>query len=284
MKVFKIHDKVLDFLIEYGKYPAFKKAENWQIRAERKLHRKLLKLQAGLEAEFIKELYRRGYIPSTPRERRRFVNRILMPVFNEMREVIADEYVENADTGRMIALRQLESAGLIVDYSVFTDEIKRRLWEKTYTFSERTFKRIAGNYAKTLAKGYEEGIGINEIARWLRHDFKNMRDYELKRIARTEIHGAQSEGNHETLREYNVRYKQWITAEDDRVRGNKPKDAYNHVVLHGQVVEFDEPYSNGLMYPGDRNGDIGDWINCRCVERAYIPSVGEIILTTPYYP
>ena len=276
--------KVVDFLSKYGNMPAIKEVDERILKAEERLNNKLLKLQAGVEAEFIRALRERGYIPGNYRERMRFVSRIFEIPFREMRTVIADESVKGAELGRQLTFEDLLEAGFKIDFKQFSDEVRKKLWEKSYEFSEDTFSKIEGDFAKTLAKGYEEGLGIDEVARNLREDFKNLRDYRLRTIARTEIQGAQNEGANETMREYGVRYKQWLTVDDDRVRGNNPKDEYDHVYLHGQVVEFDEPYSNGMMYPGDRSGDIGDWINCRCRERPYIPRRDEVILTTPYYP
>lgn len=276
--------KVVDFLSKYGNMPAIKEVDERILKAEERLINKLLKLLAGLEAEFIRALRERGYIPGDYRERMRFVSLIFEIPFRDMRTVIADESVESAELGRQLAFEDLLELGFKIDFKQFSDITRKKLWEKTYEFSADTFSNIKGDFVKTLAKGYEEGLGIDEVARNLREDFKNLRDYRLRTIARTEIQGAQNEGSHETMREYGVRYKQWLTVNDSRVRGRNPKDKYDHVHLHGQVVEFDEPYSNGMMHPGDRRGDIGDWINCRCRERPYIPRKGEIILTTPYYP
>lgn len=280
----KMTHKVVEFLSQYGNFPAIKKVDERTLKAERRLYNKLLNLQAGLETEFIRALRERGYLPSVPSEQVKFVKRIFDATFFDMRKVIADEGIKSAELGRQMTLYDLMMTGFDISFTTFDDYTLKRLWNKTYEFSEYTFERITGNFVATLAKGYEAGKGIDDVARDLRDNFSTLRDFELKRIARTEIQGMQNEGSHETMREYNVKYKQWLTVDDDRVRGNNPKDQYDHVELHGQVVEFDEPFSNGLMYPGDRSGDIGDWINCRCRERPYIPSKDEIILTTPYYP
>lgn len=280
----EMNGKIVEFLSTYGDYPAIKKVDERTLRAENRLNNKLLKLQAGLEAEFIRALRERGYLPSGYRERRRFVSRIFEIPFQDMKTVIADESISGAELGRQMTLDELFQEGFKVTFDSFNDRAKQKLWEKVYEFSNDTFMRIEGDFIQTLANGYEEGLGIDEVARNLRDDFKNLRDYRLRNIARTEIQSAQNEGSHQTMQEYGVRYKQWLTVGDDRVRGNDPHDEYDHIHLHGQVVEFDEEYSNGMMYPGDRSGDIGDWINCRCRERPYIPRKGEIILTTPYYP
>jgi uncharacterized protein with gpF-like domain len=51
--------------------------------------------------------------------------------------------------------------------------------------------------------------------------------------------------------------KEWISVNDRRRRAS-------HAVLEGQVREVNEPFSNGLMFPGDPNGSADETINCRC--------------------
>lgn len=283
-KIEKMSHVVGSFLCKHGNLPVIKNVDNRILQAERRLNNRLLRLQAGVEAEFIKQLRKRGYLPSNISDQRGFLSRIFEIPFRDMKSVIADEGLKASEIGRQLTFDDFTRVGIEFAKDSFQDHVKNKLWEKTYQFSEDTFKRIEGDFIKTLRNGYENGMGIDEVARDLRHDFKNLRDHRLQTIARTEIQSAQNEGSHETMREYGVNYKQWLTVGDDRVRGDKPHDYYDHIIMHGQVVEMDEPYSNGMMYPGDRSGDIGDWINCRCRERPYIPRRGEIILTTPYYP
>ena len=53
--------------------------------------------------------------------------------------------------------------------------------------------------------------------------------------------------------------KQWIAIEDNRVR-----KSHSHAGVDGQRVAIDEPFSNGLMFPGDPEGSAKETINCRC--------------------
>lgn len=283
-KALNMLGKVVSFMSDYGGLPAIKQVDDRTLKAERRLRNKLIRLQAGVEAEFIRELRRRGYLPGDNKARRSFISEILGVPFEQMKTVIADESVEGAELGRQLAFEDLAEAGMEVAFEKIEENVKEKLWEKTYQFSEDTFSRIEGDFIQTLTDGYDNGLGIDEVAAELRDDFKGLRDHRLENIARTEIQSAQNEGADETMKEYGVRYKQWLTVGDDRVRGNNPNDEYDHIHLHGQVVEFDEPYSNGLMHPGDRDGDIGDWINCRCRQRPYIPRKGETVMVTPYYP
>ena len=51
--------------------------------------------------------------------------------------------------------------------------------------------------------------------------------------------------------------QEWIATADSRTRES-------HVELDGEVVGINEPFSNGLDYPGDPAGDAAETINCRC--------------------
>jgi len=99
-----------------------------------------------------------------------------------------------------------------------------------------------------------------------------MQDYELRRVARTEINSFQNEGAYLTEQELGVRYHMWYTALDERVRGS-------HSNMHGEIVRVGEPFSNGLYYPGDRSGGQGtikEWINCRCRTVPFLMPEGKM--------
>ena len=51
--------------------------------------------------------------------------------------------------------------------------------------------------------------------------------------------------------------KQWDATLDGLTRES-------HVAVDGEIRELDEPFSNGLMFPGDPSGGAAEVINCRC--------------------
>ena len=53
--------------------------------------------------------------------------------------------------------------------------------------------------------------------------------------------------------------KEWIAIEDFRTRVS-----HSHAGVDGEVQDLDQPFSNGLMYPGDPAGDAAETCNCRC--------------------
>jgi len=84
------------------------------------------------------------------------------------------------------------------------------------------------------------------------------------RIARTEVTRALNAGI--LLAAATVpfeTYKEWITAEDERVRSNP----FSHVTLHGTVLPLNQPFRNGeeIRFPGDPLASADNVINCRCV-------------------
>ena len=178
-------------------------------------------------------------------------------------EEIAKETVRQAQQGRD---RTLQEAGL---YTILRDKVPlpdhtyNLIKNRAFEASAQTLTRMRGDVMEVLAQSYREGHGIDKAANLLKDKFVSMRDYELVRIARTEINSGQNQGAYETEREFHINYHMWWSADDDRVRDGTTSDA-DHTYMHGQIVRVGEPFSNGLLYPGDMSGPIEEWINCRC--------------------
>ena len=158
----------------------------------------------------------------------------------------------------------------------------QKLANQSFTASEKTMSRIDGSINKILTDGYKEGWGQNKVAADLEKRFEQLKTWEARRIARTEIHNAHNEGINQTYVDMNVSYTQWGATQDDRTRGLKPSDSADHVSLDGEIIPFGGTYSNGLAYPGDTSGPIEEWINCRCVNLPFIIPDGYI--APPFSP
>lgn len=118
-----------------------------------------------------------------------------------------------------------------------------------------------------VSRGISTGMTFNQIAQQL--SFKMMGTYTnpkgslayAKRIARTEGHRIQCQSTMDAC--YNAKdkgadvVKQWDSTLDGKTRNS-------HVAVDGQIRELDEPFSNGLMFPGDPSGGAAEVINCRC--------------------
>jgi uncharacterized protein with gpF-like domain len=118
-----------------------------------------------------------------------------------------------------------------------------------------------------LLEAERQGLGRREVVRVLRSELQLTR-WQIDRIARTETHTASQVGASEAARALDVPLmKDWISAEDARTRSN-------HAAMDTlPPIPLDEPFPNGLMYPGDPAGAASEVINCRCVV-AYVPATG----------
>ena len=155
--------------------------------------------------------------------------------------------------------------------------VKKYLKDHALTVSQKTAERIDKNIQNILTKSETEGINSRGVAEHITNKFKDLKTWEAERIARTEMNAANNLISHQRLLESDlVDYKQWITAQDHRVRGLKKGDKANHVIMNGEIARLGEPFSNGLQYPGDHNGPLAEFINCRCTIVPYIPDFDKI--------
>lgn len=116
-----------------------------------------------------------------------------------------------------------------------------------------------------LTDGLERGLSPREVAREIRKVWNEESINGLTygrnravRIARTEMLGASNFGNLIGAESTGLELqKVWLTAGDTFVRDR-------HARLQGQERPINQPFSNGLEYPGDPRGDAAEIVNCRC--------------------
>lgn len=149
------------------------------------------------------------------------------------------------------------------------------LLKKVFTASQRTLAKVTSDLNQIITEGYTSGKGINVVANMLTRRFDQLETWEARRIARTEIHNSHNTGVMRIYNEVGVEYTQWIAANDDRVRDS-------HEEINGEIIPMGATYSNGLEYPGDTNGPIEEWINCRCSNAPYVIPYGY--MAPPFSP
>jgi phage portal protein BeeE len=105
-----------------------------------------------------------------------------------------------------------------------------------------------------------QGQGADEFDEAVREQGPEYVKWRREMISRTETISASNYGAREAaVQSGRVTAKIWLTARDDRVRDT-------HQALEGQKRPLDQPYSNGLMFPGDPSGPLSEICACRCVE------------------
>lgn len=141
------------------------------------------------------------------------------------------------------------------------------LLERVFIASQATLARVDTSIKTLLTEGYQSGKGINYVANLLTKRFDQLQTWESKRIARTEIHNSHNTAVMDTYNEYGVEYTMWIAADDERTRES-------HLEINGEIIRLGDTYSNGLRFPGDTDGPIEEWINCRCSNAPYVLPYG----------
>ncbi len=256
---------------------ALKSIPAWQRDAEAALAKKLQGLFGDVFAKTLQQLEAAGRIPSNDAARRAIIAGIL-ELRDPFGDTVAGDAIGAAQHGRNKVIVELNKRGAGLSLSEFSKQANDIIRNHVFEASQRTLARMAGDVMANLSSSYEQGLGIGEAAESLRSVFTRMEDYELERVARTEIQSFQNQGAYMTEVELGVEFHQWWSADDERVRGNEPTDSADHVLMHGQIVRVGEPFSNGLYYPGDRSGGadtIGEWINCRCREIPFLMPEGS---------
>ncbi|WP_411846436.1 phage portal protein [Roseibacillus persicicus] len=109
--------------------------------------------------------------------------------------------------------------------------------------------------------GLAQGEGHDQIADRLRSFFKEEESHRAKTVAITETTFALETGRTAARQRANVKFKEWLTSDDDKVR-------HSHKSIDGQIVPADQPFNLGggiaLMHPGEDGGPPQEVINCRC--------------------
>ena len=137
-------------------------------------------------------------------------------------------------------------------------ELKR--WNRRQIQSVMTQSILQGEPIPKIAKRLAETVGE-----------RNM--HSAIRNARTMTTSAENAGRLDSYRRAKDMgievMKTWVATLDSRTR-------HTHRMIDGETVDVDEPFSNGLMFPADPDGDPEEVYNCRCtlVTRAmYIDGV-----------
>ena len=130
-----------------------------------------------------------------------------------------------------------------------TDKAKDRLWHRV-------------KIRFVITDGLRHGRSIDDIARKM-EVVTRMDTNAAYRAARTACTNAENQGKLEAMRtlrdEFGVDVKKmWFATLDNRTRTS-------HRMMHGEIRELDDEFSNGLQYPADPDGrDSSEIWNCRC--------------------
>jgi SPP1 gp7 family putative phage head morphogenesis protein len=150
-----------------------------------------------------------------------------------------------------------EAFGFDLKFDLIRDEmfkwIDSRGAEQVKRINDTTKEAIRN----TLSSGIAGGENIPELRGRVEQVFTDASGYRAEMIARTETHNTVSNGSFLTYGQAGVEKKEYLATMDDRVRDS-------HAAMDGEIRPINEPFSNGLMFPGDPSGPAEEVINCRC--------------------
>ncbi len=128
-------------------------------------------------------------------------------------------------------------------------KIAKLLEERALFFAQSVNDTTFLALVDTLSEGITAGESIKDLSKRVNDTYLDFNKYRAERIARTETNTVVNEANLEAYRQANAEGKEWIATLDDRVRDE-------HLLMDGEIVPVDKPFSNGLMSPNEPN--------CRC--------------------
>ena len=139
-------------------------------------------------------------------------------------------------------------------------ELDSKISEGLYTRLGHNTVELKQTISAEISRGIASAMPYMDIARNISN--RSLVSFnKTMRIARTEGHRIQ---NKSAMDACNVAkdkgadvVKQWDSSLDKNTRKS-------HRKVDGEIKELDEPFSNGLMFPGDPNGKASEVINCRC--------------------
>lgn len=179
--------------------------------------------------------------------------------FGELKKTISPLILEGLKAGGQDVFDELGIAGTfdLVDQRTI-DYFNRQIIK---------LKEITGTLREEIRLTLQEGVARNmttaDIVEALKHDF-NIAGNRARTIARTEITSSANGGRVFGYIENGIEKHEWVNSFDSDVRDE-------HRI--SEIVPVGEEFSNGLKWPGDKDGSgstQGNIINCRCTTIAVI--------------
>lgn len=258
----KKHEKeVLQSQLDAEKAVLKQLEQNYQ-QAIKDIDEKVAALLGRADADMQHVIYQVEY----QRQLRTQVQSILEQLQANEFETIAEYLTQCYEDGFISALYSLQQQGvplmLPIDQKKVVKAVQTnsKISESLYTRLGKDIDELRENIASEIARGISTSAPYSQIAK----NIDRQAQIELNRamrITRTEggrINNVAAMDTMIAAKEMGADVvKRWSAALDARTRDS-------HMMLDGEVKEIDEPFSNGLMHPGDPAGDASEVVNCRC--------------------
>lgn len=180
-------------------------------------------------------------------------------------ESMHDVYALNHNFGTF----EVEKGSLIdTSYTLYDKHTVERLIKDNPTLLKapsldinKDYRWNAQNFQSAITQSILQGEDIRKTAKRVALGTTKKDRNTAVRNARTATTNAENAGRLDSYKradEMGIKVKKvWMATLDNRTRDS-------HALLDGEKVDYDEPFSNGLMYPGDPQGAAYEVWNCRC--------------------
>lgn len=138
--------------------------------------------------------------------------------------------------------------------------------ETAKAIGDTTFNAVSN----IISQGVQENLSSVDIADMITAQMGGAySEIRANTVARTETHSASQSATNEMAKTLTIKVnKQWISAEDERVRTTSDGAQFDHRNADGETVELDKMFKNtgqDMEYPGWKGGSVANFVNCRCV-------------------
>lgn len=202
------------------------------------------------------------------------INGILDTLNGDQFSTISGYLAKSYESGFVGAMYDIHGQGVPLIFPIDQDQVvqavtldtklSKPLYNKLGEDVNLLKKRVANNISRGIAQGQSYSDIAKNIAVGMVGNYARMNGgalYNAMRITRTEAHRISQQAAYDALKKAKDNgadvVKQWDATLDKRTRPS-------HARVDGEIRELDEPFSNGLMKPGDPNGRAAEVINCRC--------------------
>lgn len=223
------------------------------------------------------KLQKSGELLNLDDERERFKAKVRAKI-RRMVEQAADEF--------------LDLSGVAIAFNVETPAVIEMIGQRVMMVTEAVVTNTNEMIRAAIADAYSEGLTGLDLRARIEQAFEERReDWQLKRIADTEIHAAQEGAGYQAAHQAQIEMKRWLTARDSKVRGLDPREDADHDGIEAAgAIPLDSPFQDprnhdSMMYPGDNGmGALPrSTVNCRCSWIADFSGKFEIDLDAAWY-
>lgn len=215
-----------------------------------------------LQSMIQSKVYQKNYQKALQKQ----VSGILDTMKDKEFKIVSDYLTECYENGFIGTMFDLQGQGIPMCFPLDQEAMVRAV-QLDSKISQGLYSRLGEDVAllkkkitAQVSRGISTGMSYQQVAKQLA-GYTNIGFNNAVRIARTEGHRVQVQSAMDACYKAKDKgadvVKQWDSALDKRTRES-------HAMVDGEIRELDKPFSNGLMFPGDPDGEAAEVINCRC--------------------